>query len=237
MNTSADGPLHAFVAITLGCGLRLGEALGLRWRDLDLDAGVLTVEHALQRQGGNAVTRRPLLAERSRLLKLVKSAQSEEREEARRALVLVRKELAAVKTTAQLVEPKSSKAVRRISMPNIVIQALRGHRVRQLEDRLAAGRDWRDEDFVLATPLGGPRDAFNVHKQFKKLLVTAGLLPMRIHDLRHSCASLLLAQGVDPRTIMEILGHSQISLTMNTYAHVLPALRHDAAKRINSVFG
>jgi integrase len=58
---------------------------------------------------------------------------------------------------------------------------------------------------------------------------------MRIHDLRHSCATLLLAQGVDPRTIMQTLGHSQVSLTLNTYAHVLPSLQREAAAKMDAL--
>ena len=60
--------------------------------------------------------------------------------------------------------------------------------------------------------------------------------PRRLHDLRHSCATLLLDQGVNPRVVMETLGHSQVSLTLNTYSHVLPALQRDAAARMNAVF-
>ena len=71
-------------------------------------------------------------------------------------------------------------------------------------------------------------DGPNVTHRFHKLLKRADLPPMRFHDLRHACASLLLVQGVHPRVVMETLGHSQISLTMNTYSHVLPALQRDA---------
>jgi integrase len=83
----------------------------------------------------------------------------------------------------------------------------------------------------LATPLE-PR---NVTRQFKALLKAAKLPDIRLHDLRHSCATLLLAQGVNPRVVMETLGHSQVSLTLNTYSHVLPALQHDAAARMNAI--
>jgi integrase len=61
--------------------------------------------------------------------------------------------------------------------------------------------------------------------------------PVRFHDLRHTAATLLLAQGVDPRTIMETLGHSQISLTLNTYSHVLPALQRRAATEMDAILG
>jgi len=69
------------------------------------------------------------------------------------------------------------------------------------------------------------------------LLKAAQLPAIRFHDLRHTAATLLLAQGVDPRTIMEILGHSQITLTLNTYAHVLPALQADAAAKLDAILG
>ena len=70
---------------------------------------------------------------------------------------------------------------------------------------------------------------------FKALLTAARLPNIRLHDLRHSCATLLLAQGVNPRVVMETLGHSQVSLTLNTYSHVLPALQQDAAARMNAI--
>lgn len=69
-------------------------------------------------------------------------------------------------------------------------------------------------------------------RRFKALVASAGLPDQRFHDLRHACASLLLAQGVAPRVVMETLGHSQISLTLNTYSHVIPALGRDAADRM-----
>jgi integrase len=69
------------------------------------------------------------------------------------------------------------------------------------------------------------------------MLAAANIPHVRFHDLRHTAATLLLAQGVDPRTIMETLGHSQISLTLNTYAHVLPALQSDAADKMDAILG
>ena len=72
-------------------------------------------------------------------------------------------------------------------------------------------------------------------REFRALLVSTGLPAIRFHDLRHTAATLLLAQGVDPRTIMETLGHSQISLTLNTYSHVLPALQVDAAAKLDAI--
>ncbi len=88
---------------------------------------------------------------------------------------------------------------------------------------------------MLTSAVGTPLEPRNVTRQFKALLTAARLPDMRLHDLRHSCATLLLAQGVNRRVVMETLGHSQVSVTLNTYSHVLPALQRDAAARINAV--
>ena len=80
-----------------------------------------------------------------------------------------------------------------------------------------------------------PLDQSNVNKAFKTLLRRAELPAMRVHDLRHTYASLLLAQGVHPRLVMVTLGHSQISLTLDTYSHVIPALRTEVAEKMNAI--
>ena len=80
-------------------------------------------------------------------------------------------------------------------------------------------------------------DSRNLTRHFNKALITAGLPPKRFHDLRHTCASLLLAQSVQPRVVMEILGHSQISLTMDTYSHVIPELQEAAAAQMDELLG
>ena len=100
---------------------------------------------------------------------------------------------------------------------------------------LAAGERWVDLDLVFPSERGTLADGPNVTHRFHKLLTKTGLPPMRFHDLRHACASLLLVQGVHARVVMETLGHSQISLTMNTYSHVLPALQREAADRMEAV--
>lgn len=87
---------------------------------------------------------------------------------------------------------------------------------------------WIDGDLVFRTAKGTPLDGRNVVRRFKALLAAAGLPDLRWHDLRHSCASILLAQNVPYKVVMEALGHSQISLTMR-YSHVIPELRREAA--------
>ena len=117
----------------------------------------------------------------------------------------------------------------------MVIEALRSRRIRQLEEKLAAGPAWNDTGLVFTGSLGKPLDGTGVTRRFQRLLKKAGLPRYRFYDLRHACASMLLADGVPPRVVMEILGHSQISLTMNTYAHVMPALQREAADRMDAV--
>lgn len=234
--------LDAFVTVALGCGLRLGESLGLQWVDVDLDAGTLDVKRAVQRFGGDVAARRPLLAERKRLRAALKATPrapevAETRARLKDELQAVRAALSKVKTSIQITELKSSRSRRTIALPAVAVAALRSHRVRQLEARLAAGRHWHDGGFVFTSAVGTPLEPRNVTRQFKALLTAAKLPDMRLHDLRHSCATLLLAQGVNPRVVMETLGHSQISLTLNTYSHVLPALQHDAAAKMNAALG
>jgi len=135
----------------------------------------------------------------------------------------------------RLVEPKTRQ--RTILMPQVVATALHDHRLRQLEERLAAGPawGWKGGDLVFATTVGTPLDATVVTKGFQALLARSGLPRIRFHDLRHSAATLLLAQGVIPRVLMETLGHTQIGTTLNLYAHVLPTLQRDATDRMDAL--
>lgn len=129
----------------------------------------------------------------------------------------------------------SSRSPRTIALPAMAVRALKRHRVRQLEMRMAAGQQWQDSGFIFTTPIGTTLDARNITRTFKTVLRAQNLPMIRIHDLRHSCATLMLAQGVSPRVVMETLGHSQISLTLNTYSHVLPAMQEDAAARMDEI--
>jgi len=135
----------------------------------------------------------------------------------------------------QLVEPKSSKSKRAIAMPSVIVRALKEHRKRQLEEKMLAGPDWQETSFVFTSTIGTPLEPDNIGRWFKPLLNKAGLPDIRFHDLRHTAASLLLVQGVQPRVVMETLGHSQISLTMNTYSHVMPVLMREAAEQMDAI--
>ncbi|MGB6453876.1 MAG: tyrosine-type recombinase/integrase [Streptosporangiaceae bacterium] len=88
-----------------------------------------------------------------------------------------------------------------------------------------------------ASSIGTPVEPRNVNRRWDELRRRAGLDWLRLHDLRHGCATLLLAKGVPDRVIMEVLGHAEIGVTMNTYAHVLPVLRQEATDAIDELFG
>ncbi len=134
-----------------------------------------------------------------------------------------------------LAEPKTSKSRRTLALPAPVLAALREQRKRQLAERLTAGASWQDGDFVFATPIGTPLDGSNVLHKFQRQVAAACLPRQRFHDLRHGCASYLLAAGVPMRVVMETLGHSQLSTTSDIYSHVLPELQRDAADRMGTL--
>lgn len=137
-----------------------------------------------------------------------------------------------------LTEPKSAKSRRTVILPQVAVQALKKHRVQQIAEKLEMGEVWQDLGFVFTTPMGTPQDASNLRKtSFYPLLERAGVPRIRFHDLRHTCATVLLAQGVHPKVVQEQLGHSQISLTLDTYSHVLPSLQQEAANEMDKMFG
>jgi len=181
--------LEALYTVALTMGLRQGEALGLRWRDLDLDLGYIRVTRQLQR----------------------------------------------VNHKYELVELKTARSRRTLAVPAAIVSGLHRHKARQTSERDAAGQRWHDTDLVFCRPNGYPLSGSVITHRFQDLLSRAGLERRRFHDLRHSCATLLLAQGVPARVVMEVLGHSQISLTLNTYTHVLPELKREAADRMNDL--
>jgi integrase len=139
----------------------------------------------------------------------------------------------------QLTETQTPKSRRTLPLPQDAVRALRAHRVRQLEERLAAGPDWRDGgfDLIFTNRTGGPIELVNLHRAYKRLLTKAGLPSIRFHNLRHSAASLMLTQGVPIKTIQEILGHTSIAVTSGFYAHLDEQLKREAAEAMDRVFG
>lgn len=214
---------EALYGVAMALGLRKGEALGLRWADIDLEAGVLRVEHALQRFGPRPC--KPCNGTGKMINKANEAVECGECKGKGRTKG----------EGLKLVEPKSDRSHRTLPLPEFAVKALRTHRARQIQERLVAGSDWKETGHVFTTTVGTPMDERKVHCEFKRALSRAGLAPKRFHDLRHTAASLLLAQGVHPRTVMETLGHSQISLTLNTYSHVMPSVLRDAADKMQVI--
>jgi len=133
-------------------------------------------------------------------------------------------------------EPKTQKSRRSIVIAPFALEALKLHRERQRGVKLKVGSAWQDHDYVFCTSIGThlnpTRDMLG---QLKSLLKKAGLPDIRFHDLRHSAATLLLSVGVHPKVVQEILGHSQIGITLDVYSHVLPSMQQDAINRLNAV--
>ena len=152
-----------------------------------------------------------------------------------RGALAVNGSLQRVNGVLQLIEPKTERSRRTLPLHASAAEKLRTHRVRQLQDQLIAGERWRDTGLVFTSGVGTPLIARNVVRSYHQILQKAGLPRRRFYDLRHSCATMLLAQGVPARVIMEVLGHSQISLTMNTYAHVSHTLLKEATDALESV--
>ena len=126
-------------------------------------------------------------------------------------------------------EPKKGHSRRSVSLPPSAVALLSGLKVKQREDRQAMGLEWSESDYVFSHQDGRPFYPDTVSHAFADIIKKAGLPHLRLHDLRHSHASIMLKQGVDPKTISERLGHSSVVITLDTYAHVLPGMQEAAA--------
>ncbi len=177
------------VLLMLAGGLRVGEVLGLTWRDVDFRAGGVYVRRSLRR------TRRGL----------------------------------------EFTEPKSAASRRFVPLPKSVLEELRAWKRRQAEERLVLGAEWRGEDLVFTSTSGGPLEPRSLHRVFRRVLRRAGLEGVRPHDLRHTFATRLLEAGEHPKVVQELLGHSQISVTLDTYSHVMPELKRRAVEKLEGL--
>jgi len=150
------------------------------------------------------------------------------------ATLTVRFQLQRIDKVLVRVEPKTARSRRTVALPSVVVDALRRHKIRQLEERLLAGSRWQDTGYVFTTTIGTPLDGRSVTRFFTDALTRAELPHVRFHDLRHGCATLLLTQGASLRAIMETLGHSQIAVTANIYAHVGETIKRETAAMMDA---
>lgn len=193
LEAAAEDSLGILFELLLTTGLRPGEALGLTWPDVDLEAGRLHVQRSLSKDAKGGDWR--------------------------------------------LQPPKTPRARRTVPLLPSTVQALRRHRRHQAEERLKAGTAWRDSDLVFTGRNGAPLEYRNlVKRHFKRVLEKAGLPNnIRLYDLRHTCATLLLAAGENPKIVSERLGHASIAMTLDVYSHVLPDMQESAVAKLNGL--
>jgi integrase len=182
-------PWEAFFVLLLFTGIRPGEALGLKWSDVE--DGTLRVRRALVRVAGR---------------------------------------------DAALDDTKTGRGRRVIPLGEQPLEALQQHRRAQIQWRLKLGSAYQDQGLIFANESGGFADSHNITgRHFKPILKRAGLPPLRLYDLRHSCATLLLAAGEHPKVVQERLGHASIALTLDTYSHVVPGMQQRASERLEEL--
>ena len=183
---------EALYVLALTTGMRLGELLGLRWSDVDLDAPRVAVRHSLIRTRG----------------------------------------------TWLLAPPKTKHSNRSIVLSARAVRALQAHATAQKRARLAAGPGWSDHGLVFTDEWGMPLYGGHMTERYlKPLLRRAGLPSIRFHDLRHSAATLMLGQGVNPKIVSEMLGHAGVQITLDRYSHVMPNMQAIVAAKMDEALG
>jgi len=170
-------------------GMRRGEALGLRWTDIDLENSRLSV---------------------------------------RRALIPINREVV-------VSEPKTAKGRRVIAIDPGTVEVLKGQAARQLDEQKQWDAAWVDSAYVFTAENGGALDPESVSRYFRQAVKQSMLPPIRLHDLRHTHATLALQAGIHPKVVSERLGHATISITLDTYSHAIPAMQEEAAALIASL--
>ncbi len=187
--TDGLAPLWELLAMT---GMRRGEALGLRWRDVDLERASVTVAQSIVASNGAPITQ----------------------------------------------EPKTAAGRRTIRVLPSTVAALRAHRAAWLARKLAAPPElWQEHDLVICTATGSPINPNNVQRNFDRIVAAAGLPRIRVHDLRHSHASILLGNGVPVHVVSQRLGHANPAITLSVYAHVLGGMEDAAMDTLERLMG
>lgn len=132
--------------------------------------------------------------------------------------------------------PKSEKANRTVAIPVFLVKRLRQHKTQQLENKLRYSNLYQDNTLVFCNQFGKHIDSSRVRKVFKKVLEDNKLKDRKFHDLRHTYATRLFELGEEPKTVQELLGHSNISITLDTYTHVLESMKKKAVSKLNDLY-
>lgn len=197
-------------AMALALGLRQGEALGLHWSDVDLERQSLTTRRQRQRprwrHGCGGTCGRKF------------GGHCPAREPAR----------------AETADTKSRAGRRVIGLPDELVGLLRGHRAEQDRERYAAGQLWKDGGWLFTTPTGDPLNPRSDYTEWKRLLQRAGIRDGRLHDARHTAATVLLLLGVPERAVMGIMGWSNTAMAAR-YQHLTAPIRSDIAQRVGGL--
>ncbi len=130
--------------------------------------------------------------------------------------------------------PKTSAGRRSIPLDPLLVQRLKALRARQAAERLAAGSAYEETDYLFTDELGRRYHPDHFSARFEKLVETTGLPRIRLHDTRHTAASIMLANGVPVKVVSEILGHSSPTITLSIYAHVLPGMAEEAGAALSA---
>ncbi|EAO9488579.1 tyrosine-type recombinase/integrase [Brevibacillus invocatus] len=186
MAEESDLSIAFLLAVTTG--MRQGEILGLRWKDIDFEEGVLYVRQTLSHDGKHLNQ-----------------------------------------------ETKTKASARTISLTDKTVTELSKLKKRRAKEKLAAGKDYLDLNFVVCTKSGTPVHPRNLLRVFYNLLKKAKVPAIRFHDIRHTVATLMLQKSINPKIVKEIIGHSDIRVTFDTYSHVLPSVHKETAKQFGDM--
>lgn len=187
--SDALAPLWYFLCLE---GMRRGEALGLRWRDLNLERGTAHIVQSVlmdRHTGGTVIQERT----------------------------------------------KTRTGARTVRLTTETVAVLKGHQDRQASQRQAAGDRWQDHGLVVCTSTGTPINPNNVTRSYDRLVMLSGVPRIRVHDMRHTAATMLLRAGVPAKIVSERLGHATIAITLDTYSHVLPDMQDVAAEAMSAL--
>lgn len=210
LKTAAERRNHARWAIALALGLRQGEVLGLQWSDIDLDAATLVVR-------------------RNRLRPKWKHGCVEPCGHKHAGHCPQR-----IPARPETAETKSKAGRRGMGLPDEIVSLLRQHQSEQGHERLKAGNLWRESDFVFTTERGEPLNPRTDQAEWKRLLEQAGVAERRLHDARHTAATVLLLLGVPERTVMGVMGWSNTAMAAR-YQHITSTIRQDVATQVGGL--
>lgn len=189
MNIGAESRYGPLWEMALSTGMRRGECLGVRWRDIDFAEGELRVVQTV----------------------------------------------GSVKGRVEIKAPKTKASRRTIPLAEQLIAALKEHKCAQNERRLAHADLWQDNDLVFCTDLGYSINPDNIAADFRRLVRIADVPRIRVHDLRHTYVTLALQAGVNIRVISELIGHSNVKITLSVYAHVMPEQRTEGVQKMGAL--